>query len=197
MSESRIMRRTDAGWEGVESRPYKDVDGSHRGVARHLLAVARGRRAGPGQQGEGLGAGPEGSHGPGGGAHPADPAPVPFEVRAFRVEPGGFTSRERHAHPHSVVVLEGRGAVRLGRGEEAPWSELGPLDGVWVAPWEVHQFRAAADQALTFLCVVPADRDGPEPMGTGAEADGPGAEPADLRGAEPGAPATPGEGGTR
>lgn len=140
MTDSRIMRRRGEGWAGVEPRAYKDVPGSHRDVSRHLLAGA-GRDAGEG-----------------------DAADLPFEVRAFRVEAGGFTSLERHAHPHSVVVLEGRGTVLLGRGEEERREELGPHDAVWVAPWQVHQFRADTGEALTFLCVVPAERDRPRPV---------------------------------
>src|SRR5262245_39113399 len=37
-----------------------------------------------------------------------------FHVRYFEVAPGGHTTLERHAHEHVVVVLRGRGEVRLG-----------------------------------------------------------------------------------
>src|SRR6516164_7378355 len=37
-----------------------------------------------------------------------------FQLRYFEVGPGGFTTLERHAHEHAVVVLRGRGEVRLG-----------------------------------------------------------------------------------
>jgi quercetin dioxygenase-like cupin family protein len=94
----------------------------------------------------------------------------PFEVRAFRVEAGGFTSRERHAHPHAVVVLEGGGRVRLGVGGEEREAELSVGDALWIAPWEAHQLRAGPDTDLIFLCVVPTDRDRPEPVEEGADA---------------------------
>lgn len=94
----------------------------------------------------------------------------PFELRAFRVEAGGFTSRERHAHPHAVVVLDGGGRARLGVGDEEWEAELSVGDALWIAPWEVHQLRAGPDTDLTFLCVVPTDRDRPEPVEEGADA---------------------------
>ena len=131
---SRVMRHDDGAWDGVEPRPYKDVPGSHRDVARHLLM---------------------------GGAADGE---VDFEVRAFHLEPRGFTSLERHAHPHAVVVLRGRGTVWLGEGEEERVEALAPLDAVWVAPWEAHRFRADDDAPLTFLCVVSAERDRPRPV---------------------------------
>ena len=31
------------------------------------------------------------------------------ELRYFEVEPGGFSTLERHAHMHAVMVLRGRG----------------------------------------------------------------------------------------
>lgn len=99
----------------------------------------------------------------------------PFELRAFRVEAGGFTSRERHAHPHAVVVLEGAGRVRLGVGDEEREAELSMGDALWIAPWEAHQLRADADADLAFLCVVPTDRDRPQPVEEGADAAGGGA----------------------
>ncbi|NIR43056.1 MAG: cupin domain-containing protein, partial [Gemmatimonadetes bacterium] len=59
------------------------------------------------------------------------------------VEPGGFTTYERHAHQHVVVAIRGRGEVRLGE----RWEPVGYGDIVYVAPNEPHQFRAAGDEA--------------------------------------------------
>ncbi|MCM2269741.1 MAG: cupin domain-containing protein [Thermoanaerobaculia bacterium] len=80
-----------------------------------------------------------------------------FEMRYFEVAAGGFTSFERHEHPHAVVVLAGRGEVRLLDGLHP----LAPFDVVYVAPGEAHQFRAAADDRLGILCVVDHERDRP------------------------------------
>lgn len=127
MSRSRVVRRGQEGWEGVEARSYKDSAKHHLGVARHEL----------------LGS-PEDALG--------------FEARYFEVAPGGYTSLERHAHGHAVVVLRGRGTVRLGAETES----VGPMDVVYVAPWEPHRFTADDDEPLGFLCVVDRERDRPQ-----------------------------------
>jgi ribulose-bisphosphate carboxylase large chain len=84
-----------------------------------------------------------------------------FHVRYFEVAPGGFTTLERHAHEHVVVVLRGRGEVRLGGDVHA----LDFGDTVYVAPGEVHQFRnPSASEPFGFLCLVDAERDRPVPV---------------------------------
>src|SRR2546427_2468983 len=44
--------------------------------------------------------------------------PFNFVTRYFEIQPGGYSTLERHQHPHAVVVLRGRGRVTLGRSEE-------------------------------------------------------------------------------
>lgn len=80
------------------------------------------------------------------------------QVRYFEVEPGGHSTLERHEHVHAVVVLNGRGSCLVGRDVV----EIGPQDLVEVPPMTWHQFRAAADAPLGFLCVVNTDRDRPQ-----------------------------------
>jgi ribulose-bisphosphate carboxylase large chain len=80
-----------------------------------------------------------------------------FHLRYFEVAPGGFTSLEEHGHEHAVVVLRGRGEVRLGNDTH----ELAFGDTVYVAPHEVHQFRNRSGEPFGFLCVVDAERDRP------------------------------------
>ncbi|RMF21021.1 MAG: cupin domain-containing protein, partial [Deltaproteobacteria bacterium] len=75
----------------------------------------------------------------------------------FEVAPGGYSSLERHEHPHAVVIVSGRGSVIL----DDEVSELAPLDCVYVAPGTLHQFRAALDEPLGFLCIVDRERDRP------------------------------------
>src|SRR5579883_2789349 len=82
---------------------------------------------------------------------------VGFHVRYFEIAPGGFSSFERHAHEHAVVVLRGRGEVRLGDVTHA----LGFGDVVYVSPDEPHQFRNPTEEPFGFLCVVDAERDRP------------------------------------
>jgi quercetin dioxygenase-like cupin family protein len=134
MTRSRVVRGGDAAWPGVPVREYKDDPELYRGVVRRALAGAA-----------------------------AGDAELGFELRSFEVAPGGWTTLERHRHPHAVVVVAGRGEVRLGEASHA----LAPLDFVFVAPEEAHQFRAAAGERLVFLCVVDRDRDRPRPAREG------------------------------
>ena len=91
----------------------------------------------------------------------SDEIPVPFHLRYFEVASGGFSSREKHAHQHVVVVVRGKGSVALGEKEQP----ISFGDVVYVAPWEVHQFRNPdGPEPLGFLCVVPSDRDPPVPV---------------------------------
>jgi quercetin dioxygenase-like cupin family protein len=82
---------------------------------------------------------------------PGEGAPN-YRLRYFRVEPGGNTSLDQHAHDHGVLILHGRATVRLGKQQVV----AGPRDVVYVPGNEVHQFSALGDEPLGFLCVIPA-----------------------------------------
>jgi S-methyl-1-thioxylulose 5-phosphate methylthiotransferase len=79
------------------------------------------------------------------------------ELRYFEVAPGGFSSLECHEHMHGVVILRGRGKCLVGT--EVRTIERHDL--VTVPAWTWHQFRAAPDEPLGFLCMVDAARDKP------------------------------------
>jgi quercetin dioxygenase-like cupin family protein len=83
-----------------------------------------------------------------------DEAAPHFHLRYFRVEPGGHTSLDQHAHDHGVYVLHGQARVRLG--DET--TLLHPGDVLYIPGDEVHQFHTAGDEPFGFLCVVPAVR---------------------------------------
>jgi mannose-6-phosphate isomerase-like protein (cupin superfamily) len=87
-----------------------------------------------------------------------DSADPPAQLRYFEVAPGGHTTLERHEHVHSVMVIRGRGQCLVG--DRA--YELGANDLVNVPAMAWHQFRAAADAPLGFLCLVAAQRDRPQ-----------------------------------
>jgi len=74
-----------------------------------------------------------------------------FAVRQITVEPAGATPHHQHDYEHEVVVLEGSGTVWFD-GEER---SIKPGDVVFVPAGHVHQFRAAADEPMRFLCVTP------------------------------------------
>jgi len=80
------------------------------------------------------------------------------ELRYFEIAPGGHSTLERHEHTHAVLILRGRGRVRLDA-DEQPVAER---DLVTIDPLTWHQFRADADSALGFLCLVRKTRDRPQ-----------------------------------
>jgi quercetin dioxygenase-like cupin family protein len=90
----------------------------------------------------------------------ADPA-LACELRYFEVAPGGHTTLERHEHAHAVVIQRGRGRCLVGRRV----IEVAPFDLVHVPAMAWHQFRAAQDEPLGFLCMVNAARDRPQVPG--------------------------------
>ena len=83
---------------------------------------------------------------------PREDAPH-FAIRYFEVQPGGYTSLDQHAHDHGVVVMRGRGRVRLGDKEFA----IAPHDVVYVPGNEVHQFHNAGDEPFGFFCTIRAN----------------------------------------
>ena len=80
------------------------------------------------------------------------------QFRYFEVEPGGYTTLERHVHVHAVLILRGAGHVLIGEAVHA----LQPFDLVHIPSSTWHQFHAEADAPLGFLCLVPCDRDRPQ-----------------------------------
>ncbi|MFW5695094.1 MAG: cupin domain-containing protein [Alkalispirochaeta sp.] len=82
---------------------------------------------------------------------------LPAEWRYFEVSPGGYSGLEKHQHVHAVMVLRGAGRVLVG---EEVWS-IQEHDLVYIPPETWHQFYAASDSALGFLCLVNGERDRP------------------------------------
>jgi quercetin dioxygenase-like cupin family protein len=73
-----------------------------------------------------------------------------LELRYFELEPGSTSNFESHNYEHAVLVLRGRGTVRLG--EQFHPIKFG--DVIFVSSDEIHQFLAAADEPLGFMCAV-------------------------------------------
>ena len=87
-------------------------------------------------------------------AHPS----LGCELRYFEMAAGGYSTLERHAHVHAVMILRGRGQCLLGEEMRA----VKPFDLVTIPSWTWHQFRATHDEPLGFLCMVNAERDRPQ-----------------------------------
>lgn len=128
-SASKIVKCGAFRWGGVPLKQYKAEGSRFKDVTRQTLL------------GEGDGE-----------------DDLTFVTRYFEVQPGGYSTLERHRHPHAVVVLRGSGQVVLG--EQA--HRIEPYDCVYVAPDTVHQFRATGGEPLGFLCMVDRVRDRPE-----------------------------------
>lgn len=123
---SKVLKFLDYRWDTVPLREYKPGDVPYKDVTRQTLL--------------GEGAGEE---------------PFNFLTRYFEILPGGYSTLERHQHPHAVVVIRGRGRVTLGERSY----ELAPFDCVYVSPGVAHQFRATGEEPLGFLCTVDRVRD--------------------------------------
>jgi quercetin dioxygenase-like cupin family protein len=76
-------------------------------------------------------------------------------MRLFDVDPGGHTPRHAHDWPHINFVASGRGTL-LVDGADHPL-EAGSY--AYVPAGHEHQFRAAADAPLSFVCIVPEGGD--------------------------------------
>jgi len=125
---SKVIKHVDGGWSGVPIRRYKPQEGTFRDITRRtLLGDAEDEQA------------------------------LDAITRYFEIEPGGYSTLERHRHPHSIVVLRGSGHVVLGPDVH----EIGPLDCAYVAPDTLHQFHASGGEPLGFLCIVDRERDRP------------------------------------
>ncbi len=81
-----------------------------------------------------------------------------FELRYFELEPGGFTSLERHRHTHTLIGVRGRGIVV----EEGDRRELQPFDVAFVDQHHAHQLRNESDRPFGFFCIVDRKRDRPK-----------------------------------
>jgi quercetin dioxygenase-like cupin family protein len=80
------------------------------------------------------------------------------ELRYFEMDAGGFSTLERHEHAHAVMILRGRGECLVG--DEV--REIKQFDLVSIPGWKWHQFRAASNEPLGFLCMVNVMRDRPQ-----------------------------------
>ena len=79
------------------------------------------------------------------------------QLRYFEIEPGGYSSLERHRHAHAIMVVRGPGRALVGE----DIAELGTNDLVRIPPLTWHQFRAGVSP-FGFLCMVDCARDIPE-----------------------------------
>ncbi len=82
-----------------------------------------------------------------------------FELRYFELQPGGYTSLEKHVHTHVLIGARGRGVVVTGDDRH----EMRPDDVAYVASLQVHQLRNEGEVPFGFYCIVDRERDRPMP----------------------------------
>ena len=80
-----------------------------------------------------------------------------FDLRYFELEPGGFSSFEKHVHEHVIIAARGNGI--LIKGNERFIME--PNNIAYVGPLEPHQFRIESESAFGFFSIVDHDLDKP------------------------------------
>jgi len=80
-----------------------------------------------------------------------------IHYRYFEIQEGGYSTLEKHQHPHIVMALRGRGTVVVGD----QIFEMKPYDVLHIPSWKPHQLLANRGDVFGFICVVPAQRDKP------------------------------------
>ncbi|MGH7500771.1 MAG: cupin domain-containing protein [Longimicrobiales bacterium] len=85
-----------------------------------------------------------------------------FHLRYFEIQPGGYSTLEKHQHEHVVVPIRGTGEVQFG----CYIYHVSMGDVVYIAPGDSHQFRnpESNTEPFGFLCIVNAERDAPQPV---------------------------------
>ncbi|HEY60968.1 MAG TPA: cupin domain-containing protein [Anaerolineae bacterium] len=72
-------------------------------------------------------------------------------MRFFQIQSGGHSRLERHPQEHEVIVLHGKGKVRIGEHIH----EVTVHDVVFISSNELHQFSNPFDEPFGFICVIP------------------------------------------
>lgn len=121
-------------WEGIIPREYKLSEGTERGMGwRGITRYGLGR---------------------------PPMMDAAFALRYFEIEPGGYSSLEKHAHVHLVIVIRGQGIALIGE-KVFP---IKPHDILYVPANTPHRWVNEGTEPFGFLCPVDAERDRPQPV---------------------------------
>ncbi|MBD3266877.1 cupin domain-containing protein [bacterium] len=82
-----------------------------------------------------------------------------FDLRYFEIEPGGYTSLEKHNHTHTVICVRGEGVLKTG---ETIYT-LHPMDVAYIDSMKIHQLQNPNKAPFGFFCIVDHERDRPLP----------------------------------
>ncbi len=75
-----------------------------------------------------------------------------FHLRVFEVAPEGHTPLHSHPWEHEIFFLAGEGEMV----SEGGGTVVGPGTAAFVPAGELHQIRNRGEEALRFICVIPA-----------------------------------------
>ncbi len=79
-----------------------------------------------------------------------------FSMRIFRVEAGGHIPEHSHPWEHEILVLKGRGKIRIGDQE----FEVKEGNAIYIPPDLPHEYFAYEE--ILFLCMIPNEGVPPE-----------------------------------
>jgi len=80
-----------------------------------------------------------------------------FDLRYFEVEPGGYSSEEKHLHTHVIICVRGKGVLQTGDQR----TEINTMDIAYIEPLQIHQLRNEGEEPFGFFCIVDHERDRP------------------------------------
>jgi quercetin dioxygenase-like cupin family protein len=72
-------------------------------------------------------------------------------MRYFSLAPNGHSKLERHPQEHEVLIIQGKGKVKIGENDFL----VNPFDVVFIDGNELHQFSNPFDRPFGFICVIP------------------------------------------
>ncbi len=79
------------------------------------------------------------------------------DLRYFEIEPGGYSSLEKHVHEHVIIGVWGNGVLIK---EDSSYN-ISVHDIAYVSPLKKHQLRNDEKEPFGFFCIVDHRRDKP------------------------------------
>jgi ribulose-bisphosphate carboxylase large chain len=80
-----------------------------------------------------------------------------FDLRYFEIEPGGYSSLEKHLHEHVIIGVRGRGVLV----KDMEDFEINVHDVAYVGMHQKHQLHNRGSEPFGFFCIVDHERDRP------------------------------------
>ena len=74
-----------------------------------------------------------------------------FVMRYFQVPVGEQTFFHTHPHEHGMLILHGQAKIQI----KEEWSDLSPLDAIFIAGGDLHRVVNTGNEPLGFICVIP------------------------------------------